>query len=154
MAKTLKNLEVLTRGTATTIVNCVFTKDMTDKDIIKLLKEYAEQVPNMASENIIFVATTPSWDSDPRELHDIPEAKVLFKKLVDLGWYGLTAFPKAMGKRVLPDVELPKDNVDFFMAQFAVPACLAYGNGNEITTLHMMEVLKQSMTAFNTLIYV
>ena len=134
-----------------TAIFLLFTKDMTDDDIIKIFKQFAKQVPDMLDNNIIFMATTSCWDGDTRELHNIPEAKKLFKKIVDLGWYGLTSLPKMYGKNVLPDVDMPKDEINIMMQQFVVPAIVAYGQDNTIDKKLMQKVLAQSMIAFNTL---
>jgi len=133
---------------ATFIVN--FNSDMTDNDIINVFKGQIKMCQKSPFGTVIYQASTSEWDNDPREIYQIPEGKALFKRIVDMGWFGLTAFPASIGKKTVTDADVSADVKKLFMDMFVGPATVAYCDDNGMLSKeHLIDITKKSMVAFN-----
>ncbi len=78
------------------------------------------------------------YDTDSRELWQIPECKTFFQKLIKKGWYGLVWYPKKYG--VISAGEMKADVIE---QAFSLPTFIAKGTND------MDQSVDESIETFN-----
>ena len=127
-----------------------FNSNMTNEDIINVFKYQIKMGQKSPFGTVIYQATMSKFDNDQREIYQIPEGKALFKRVVDMGWFGLTAFPASIGKKTVTDADVSADVKKLFMDMFVGPATVAYCDDNGMLSKeHLIDIMKKSMVAFN-----
>ena len=127
-----------------------FNSNMTNEDIINVFKKQIKMCQKSPFNTVIYQAITSEFDNDQREIYQIPEGKALFKRIVDMGWFGLTAFPASIGKKTAANADVTAEHKKFFMDMFVGPATIAYCDDNGMMSKeHLQEIMKKSMAAFN-----
>ena len=147
LGKTFKNINN-DNSAASFMVD--FNSSMTNEDIINVFKYQIKMGQKSPFGTVIYTAITSEFDDDQREIYQIPEGKALFKRIVDMGWFGLTAFPASIGKKTAVDADVSADVKKQFMDMFVGPATVAYCDDNGMLSKEdLREIMKKSMAAFN-----
>ena len=125
----------------------VSTSD-TDEELEGMFKHTManiEQLQNV-TDNINVTFYTSEFDEDPRELWQIEAAKTLFRRLVNMGAYGLVLYPAQFKMRTLAEEMLGDDDL---MNMFWMPLSIIHSTDGFLDLEAMQERLKISCCIFN-----
>ena len=127
-------------------------KDATDSELRGIFERNTQLVKNIcmnsAAEEVEIHLTISGYESDPRDLYEIPAAKGLRKKLIDMGLYGLLMLPAAKyGKKSIMQNFTP-----FGTMQAYFPCIAAYTEDGLMThegMLQNVEHVRRSCCVYN-----
>ena len=131
---TIFELGRLRGGMEPLVIDLQFRVNHSDDDIRDVFQQCMAGIQEQASgpngpEAIIIRFSIGGFNSDSRELWDIPEAQQLAKRLIKMGWYGLAMHPRKFGLKHGGDCDELQgmDEVQALM-QWLLPIKIAYGD--------------------------
>jgi hypothetical protein len=98
---------------------------------------------------IIIRFSIEGFNSDRRELWDIPEAKQHAKRILKMGWYGLAMHPRKFGIKCAGDEGLPGEDERQALMDWILPIKIAYGNEYSENREKFTLLMKTSSAVFN-----